>query len=62
VQIRAGVIYELRQRLRTDSSGTHDWASIVAYATVPGDFKQQVDAFRDKQVREKLNIPVRPYR
>ncbi len=50
------VIYELRQRLRTDSSGTHDWASIVAYATVPGDFKQQVDAFRDKQVRAKLEV------
>lgn len=32
------VIYELRQRLRTESSGTHDWASIVAYATVPFDF------------------------
>lgn len=50
------VIYELRQRLRTDSPGTHDWASIVAYATIPGDFEQQVDEFRDKQVRAKLDI------
>ncbi len=50
------VIYELRQRLRTDSSGTHDWASIVAYATVPADFENQVDAFRDKQMRAKLDI------
>jgi hypothetical protein len=50
------VIYELRQRLRTDSSGTHDWASIVAYATVPEDFEQQVAAFRDRQMRAKLDI------
>ncbi|WP_411727243.1 CHAT domain-containing protein [Methyloglobulus sp.] len=50
------VLYELRQRLRTDSSGTHDWASIVAYATVPEDFEQQVDDFRDKQVRAGLEV------
>lgn len=50
------VIYELRQRLRTDSAGTHDWASIVAYATVPSDFEQQVAAFRDRQMRAKLDI------
>ncbi len=50
------VLYELRQRLRTDSSGTHDWASIVAYTTVPEDFEQQVGAFRDKQIRAKLEI------
>jgi CHAT domain len=48
------VLYDLRQRLRTDSSGTHDWASIVAYATVPEDFEQQIEAFRDKQIRAKL--------
>jgi CHAT domain len=50
------VLYELRQRLRTDSSGTHDWASIVAYATVPEDFEQQVATFRDKQVRAGLEV------
>lgn len=50
------VTYELRQRLRTDASGTHDWASIVAYATVPIDFEDQVYAFRDKQKRAKLDI------
>jgi hypothetical protein len=50
------VLFELRQRLRADSPGTHDWASIVAYATVPWDFERQVDAFRDQQVRQKLNV------
>lgn len=50
------IIYELRQRLRTDAAGTHDWASIVAYATVPLEFEQQVTAFRDKQIRRRLEI------
>jgi hypothetical protein len=50
------VLFELRQRLRADSPGTHDWASIVAYATVPWDFEKQVDAFRNRQVRQKLDV------
>jgi len=50
------VLYELRQRLRTDSPGTHDWASIVAYSTVPWYFEQQVNSFRDKQTRRKLEV------
>lgn len=50
------VIYELRQRLRTDAAGTHDWASIVAYATVPLNFEDQVNAFRDKQIRRRLEV------
>ena len=50
------VLYDLRQRLRTDSPGTHDWASIVAYSTVPPDFETQVNNFRDKQTRAKIEI------
>ncbi len=50
------VLYDLRQRLRTDSPGTHDWASIVTYATVPPDFETQVNVFRDRQTRGKINI------
>jgi hypothetical protein len=50
------VLFELRQRLRAESPGTHDWASIVAYATVPWDLESQVDAFRDQQVRRKLEV------
>lgn len=50
------VLYDLRQRLRTDSPGTHDWASIVAYSTVPPDFETDVGVFRDKQTRLKLDI------
>ena len=48
------VLHELRQRLRTASPDTHDWASIVAYATVPWDFEKQVDDFRNRQTRERI--------
>ena len=50
------VLYDLRQRLRTDSPGTHDWASIVAYSTEPSDFEEQIHYFRDLQTRNKLEV------
>ncbi len=50
------VLYAMRQRLRTSSAGTHDWASIVAYASVPWDFERQVEAFRNRQRRTGLEV------
>ncbi len=50
------LLYNLRQHLRTDCDNTHDWASIVAYASVPWDFEKQVHAFNDKQIRSKIEI------
>ena len=50
------VLYTLRQRLRTDSTHTHDWASIVAYAVTPWDFEQQLEAFRNRQARGRIEI------
>lgn len=50
------VLYELRQRLRADSPGTHDWASIIAYSTVSEDFEFQVNSFRAKQIRKKFDV------
>jgi len=50
------VLHELRQRLRTACPETHDWASIVAYATVPWDFEKQVADFRDQQTRQRIEI------
>ncbi|MGB5158013.1 CHAT domain-containing protein [Desulfobacterium sp. N47] len=50
------ILYELRQRLRTSCPETHDWASIVTYATVPWNFEKQVDEFRDKQTRDRIEI------
>lgn len=50
------VLYELRQRLRTHCSGTHDWASIVAYSSVPLDFDRQVAGFRYRQLHSRLYV------
>jgi hypothetical protein len=50
------ILYKLRQRLRTDSAGTHDWASIVAYSTIPADFEQQVADFKTRQIKRKLEV------
>ena len=50
------VLFRLRQRLRTSSPGTHDWASVVAYATVPWDFDRQVAQFYERQVRTKIEV------
>ena len=50
------VLHELRQRLRTDVPDTHDWASIVAYATIASDLDEQVEVFRDKQIRARMEM------
>ncbi len=50
------VLRALRQRLRTDSTATHDWGSIVAYAVVPSDFDRQVEAFRNRQTRQRIEV------
>lgn len=50
------VLYTLRQRLRTDSTATHDWASIVAYAVVAWDFERDVEAFRNRQTRQRIEV------
>ena len=50
------VLYTLRQKLRTDSTATHDWASIVAYAVVPWDFTRHVESFRDRQTRQRIEM------
>jgi hypothetical protein len=50
------VLYTVRHRLRTDSTATHDWASIVAYAVVPWDFEKQVEAFKNRQTRQRIEV------
>ena len=50
------VLHELRQRLRTDAPETHDWASIVAYATIPPDFAVQVQQFHATQTQRKIEV------
>lgn len=50
------VLHELRQRLRIDLPDTHDWASIVAYAAIAPDLEAQVDAFRSRQTKQKIEV------
>ena len=50
------VLYDLRQRLRIDLPETHDWASIVAYATIDHQLDTQVDRFRAEQTKRKINV------
>lgn len=50
------VLYQLRTRLRTDSDSTHDWASIVAYATAPSDFVDQLRNFRNLFTRTGIEV------
>lgn len=48
------VLYGLRQKLCTDCPATHDWASLIVYATLPPDFDRQVEVFRNRQVHGRL--------
>lgn len=50
------VLFDLRQRLRANAPGTHDWASIVAYAAAPWDFAAQVRKFRYRQTKRRVDI------
>jgi hypothetical protein len=49
-------IYEVRRRLYMCAERDHDWASLVAYATVPDDFEDQVTAFFGEQTRQAINV------
>ena len=50
------VVHELRQALYAYCNDTHDWASIVAYASLPDDFVQQVASFREKQRKTEIEV------
>lgn len=44
---------EARRRLHRDFPDRHDWASLVVYASVPGDFDAQLAAFRRDYIRRR---------
>lgn len=48
------LLHELRQRLHLRSRKDHDWASIVAYASIPNDFDSQLSGFRTRQTRLRI--------
>ena len=50
------LLVNLRRQLRTASSDTHDWASIVAYAAFPRDIDEQLARMRINQALRSLEI------
>lgn len=51
-----GIQHEIRHRLNTGSRTDHDWASVVVYATIPTDFAEAVEAFRERQTRALIDV------
>ena len=50
------VLFEVRRQLFMHAERAHDWASLVAYATVPSDFEDQVSVFFERQMRQAIII------
>ncbi|MFZ0241049.1 MAG: CHAT domain-containing protein [Desulfobacterales bacterium] len=50
------ILSALRGMLRANSEENHDWASLVAYGTVPDDFDLKLAEFRDRQRRKAIDI------
>ncbi|UCE50003.1 MAG: CHAT domain-containing protein [Phycisphaerales bacterium] len=48
-------LFEVRRLLFMNAERDHDWASLVAYATIPPDFEDQVATFFEKQMRGAIN-------
>ncbi len=49
------LIHDLRRELKSQVPQSHDWASIVAYATLPDDFEAQVSRVRVEQAGRRIN-------
>ena len=50
------LLYRLRTALHVSGRTDHDWASLVAYASVPDDLDHQVHWFRSKQMRRAIEV------
>lgn len=48
------LLVNLRRQMRTHAASTHDWASIVAYASFPAGFDAQLRQFRIQQAQRRL--------
>lgn len=49
-------LYEVRRLLFMSAERDHDWASMVAYATVPDNFEDQVMTFFERQMRRAITV------
>lgn len=53
------VLYEVRRQLYMTSDHDHDWASLIAYVTIPSDsnkFSQQVSNFFERQKHRAIEV------
>lgn len=50
------VLHDLRQRLHGLDGGTHDWASLVAYAALPTDLDNQLRAVATDQAIQAMRV------
>lgn len=50
------VLYELRRQLFMHAERDHDWASLVAYSTVPNNFDDQVMTFFERQTKKAIEV------
>ena len=49
------ILADLRRRLSTQVTDRHDWASLVAYAALPGNFSAQLKKFRKRQANTSVH-------
>jgi len=50
------VLYELRRNLHMLADRDHDWAALVAYASVPDNFDDQIYNLFEAQTRRAINV------
>ena len=50
------ILYELRRRLSMSTVREHDWASIVAYASIENDFEPKIGKFFERQTVKAINV------
>jgi hypothetical protein len=49
------VTHDLRQALHAECRDTHDWASVVVYAALPGDLESQLERVRFERAHQALD-------
>lgn len=49
-------LHELRQKLATMDQDTHDWASVVAYASLPADLRSQLRGLKTKRAKSAVRV------
>ncbi len=49
-------LFEVRRTLHMTSERDHDWASLVAYASIPQDFEDQVYTFFEEQTKRAIEV------